>query len=125
MTATCHFEPIQRRHREPALVRSIAAIVLNGMRKFARAMKNRRNARMLAGMDDRMLADIGLTRSDLRDAYAEPLWRDPTDMLAGRAREKRCNRPTSVAALQVSAPGIVPDNGFGRPHTNRPARQAI
>ena len=48
--------------------------------------------RMLAGMDDRMLADIGLTRSDLRDAYAEPLWRDPTDVLAGRARDKRIHR---------------------------------
>lgn len=125
MTATCQFQPIQRRRHEPALVRAITAVALNGMRKLARALKNRRNARMLAGMDDRMLADIGLTRSDLRDAYAEPLWRDPTDVLAGRAREKRCNRPNDVAAFHLHAPGIVPENGFSRPRTDRPARQAI
>lgn len=124
MTATCHVQPIQRR-REPTLVRAIAAMVLTGMRKFARALKHRRNASMLTGMDDRMLADIGLTRSDLRDAYAEPLWRDPTDVLASRVREKRFNRPNGVAALHVSAPGIVPENGFSRPRTNRPARHAI
>ena len=62
----------------------------------ARVLKNRRDAGMLAGMDDRMLADIGLTRSDLRDAYAQPLWRDPTDMLAGRARERRSNRANGL-----------------------------
>jgi uncharacterized protein YjiS (DUF1127 family) len=125
MTATCHFQPLQRRRREPTLVRSIVAIVLTGMRKFARALKHRRNAGILAGMDDRMLADIGLTRSDLRDAYAEPLWRDPTDVLAGRVREKRYSRPNGVAALHVPAPGIVPEDGFSRPRTDRPARQAI
>jgi uncharacterized protein YjiS (DUF1127 family) len=108
MAATCDFQPI-RAHREPALVRSAYAIVLNGMRKLARALKNRRRAGMLAGMDDRMLADIGLTRSDLRDAYAEPLWRDPTDMLAGRARDKQRHRRTSLGAQQVNAPSIAPD----------------
>ena len=35
-----------------------------------------------------MLADIGLTRTDLCDAYAEPLWREPTSMLARRAAER-------------------------------------
>jgi hypothetical protein len=40
----------------------------------------------LADLDDRMLADIGLTRTDLRDACSEPLWRDPTSMLARRGR---------------------------------------
>ena len=32
--------------------------------------------------NDRMLSDIGLTRGDVADAYAEPLWRDPTALLA-------------------------------------------
>jgi hypothetical protein len=40
-----------------------------------------------------MLADIGLNRSDLRDAYAEPPWRDPSDVLARRAAERRLSRP--------------------------------
>ena len=55
------------------------------LRSFGRAIKNRRAATVLAGLDDRMLADIGITRSDLRDAYSEPLWHDPTDVLVGRA----------------------------------------
>ena len=39
-----------------------------------------------------MLADIGLTRGDLRDAFAEPPWRDPSDVLARRAAERRVSR---------------------------------
>lgn len=115
MTAICTSQPIQRRHREHALVRAAFAIALNGMRKFARLLKNRRNARMMAGMDDRMLADIGLTRSDLRDAYAQPLWRDPTDVLAGRARDKRVHRRGRVDALPIEAPSIAPDASLVAP----------
>ena len=50
------------------------------------AIKHRRDLVHLTDFDDRMLADIGLTRSDLYDAYSEPLWRDPTSLLARRAR---------------------------------------
>lgn len=124
MTAACSFQETHRR-REPALVRSVMALVLTGMRKFARALKNRRQAGMLARLDDRMLADIGLNRSDLRDAYAEPLWRDPTDKLATRAREKRCNRRSGVRAAPVPAPGLVPEDGFFRPRTDRAARHIV
>jgi hypothetical protein len=46
---------------------------------------------MLANMDRRELADIGLNRSDVRDASALPLDRDPTELLARRARERRRN----------------------------------
>jgi hypothetical protein len=45
--------------------------------------------RTLAAMDRRELADIGLNTSDVRDAFALPLDRDPTDFLARRARERR------------------------------------
>ena len=65
----------------------------------------------LAALDDRMLADIGLTRSDLRDAYAEPPWRDPSDVLARRAAERRVGRyqPASgrVAEAQPSPPVVA------------------
>ncbi len=118
MSAISSSEPIQRRRSEPAVVRVAFAIALNGMRKLARLLKHRRDARMLAGMDDRMLGDIGLTRSDLRDAYAQPLWRDPTDVLAGRARDKRLNRRGRVdvltgEVLPVEAPSIAPDAPVG------------
>lgn len=43
----------------------------------------------LGGMDRRELADIGLTRTDLRDASALALDCDPTALLAGRAGERR------------------------------------
>jgi uncharacterized protein YjiS (DUF1127 family) len=66
---------------------TIAALSLRAWRLII-AMKHRRRLANLAGLDDRMLADIGLTRRDLHDAHAEPLWRDPTMMLACRAAEK-------------------------------------
>ena len=113
MSAISSSEPIQTRRREPAMVRVAFAIALNGMRKLARLLKHRRNARMLAGMDDRMLADIGLTRSDLRDAYAQPLWRDPTDVLAGRARDKRINRRGRLDVRPSPSPSIAPAEPVG------------
>jgi uncharacterized protein YjiS (DUF1127 family) len=43
----------------------------------------------LANMDRRELADIGLNPSDVRDASALPLDRDPTVLLARRAYDRR------------------------------------
>ena len=86
MAATYKLTPAQT---SPSVFASAVAVLVTGLKAISRALKNRRDAGLLATMDDRMLADIGLTRSDLRDAYAEPLWRDPTDMLAGRVSEKR------------------------------------
>jgi uncharacterized protein YjiS (DUF1127 family) len=122
MAATVHFS---RAGHLPSAFGYLVAAAKAGVRKFSRTVKNRRRARMLAGMDDRMLADIGLNRSDLRDAYAQPLWRDPTDMLAGRVREKQFNRRGSIDVSLIVAPGIVPEDGFRRPRTDRPARHTI
>jgi hypothetical protein len=44
--------------------------------------------RQLAGMNDRELADIRLTRQDLRDASALALDEDPTRILAMRSKER-------------------------------------
>lgn len=76
--------------------------VLNRTAGIARAIRNRRAANMLAGLDDHMLADIGITRSDLRDAYSEPLWHDPTDVLVDRANERRLTRRSSALATPAS-----------------------
>jgi uncharacterized protein YjiS (DUF1127 family) len=48
----------------------------------------RATMRALANMDRRELADIGLTLSDVRDGSALPLDRDPTELLAERARDR-------------------------------------
>jgi uncharacterized protein YjiS (DUF1127 family) len=79
-----------------ARVRRWLATGGEGLARLRRSLKNRRAASSLAGLDDHMLADIGLTRSDLRDAYSEPLWHDPTDVLAGRAAERRLRRRRSA-----------------------------
>ena len=70
----------------------LAGRARRGLKQIAEKVKNRHDAMRLAEMDDRMLADIGLSRSDLRDAYALPLWRDPSDVLARRAADRRGRR---------------------------------
>lgn len=54
--------------------------------------KHRRGLATLATFDDRALADIGLTRSDLYDALAQRIWNDPTSMLERRRAARRDNR---------------------------------
>jgi uncharacterized protein YjiS (DUF1127 family) len=53
--------------------------------QLCKAFAHRRHVTVLSGLDDRMLRDIGLTRNDVRDAIRQPLWRDPTAVLASRA----------------------------------------
>jgi uncharacterized protein YjiS (DUF1127 family) len=98
-------------------VRALSALagrIGQGLKQLADRMKNRRDAFRLADLDDRMLADIGLTRGDVRDAFSEPVWRDPTAILVSRAQERRINRRGRSAALapkSFDAPSIVPAPG--------------
>jgi uncharacterized protein YjiS (DUF1127 family) len=66
-----------------------AAVLTRGWRGFVAGIKHRRALSRLADLDDHMLADIGLTRSDLYVAYCEPLWRDPTSILERRISDRR------------------------------------
>ena len=54
-------------------------------RQLCTALKHRRGIATLADQDDYLLTDIGLTRNDVRDAMAEPFWRDPSETLWRRA----------------------------------------
>jgi uncharacterized protein YjiS (DUF1127 family) len=99
---------------------SLLALVTRWLKELARARRHRREANSLAGLDRRMLADIGITRADLRDAFSEPFWDDPTALLRERALERRLS--ASVRRLSVDA-GANP--AFRRPPTDRPARQAL
>ena len=65
-----------------------------------------------------MLADMGITQSDVRDAFSEPFWEDPTALLRERALERRLGR-----SLSRKVP--VADTAFRQPALNRPARQTI
>ena len=99
------------------LVNAVAGSVGNGVRSLLQTIKNRRDATILAGMDEHMLADIGLTRGDVRDAFSEPVWRDPTAVLVSRAHERRINRRRLKIGLtekSFEAPSIVPAPGVTR-----------
>jgi uncharacterized protein YjiS (DUF1127 family) len=109
----------------PAFFTAVVSRLAGYFRNLALALKNRRDAAMLAGMDDRMLRDIGLNRSDLRDAYAEPLWRDPTDVLAARVKDRRRSRPGVDRKVSFASPSLVPHDGFTVPNTNRPSRHTV
>jgi uncharacterized protein YjiS (DUF1127 family) len=97
---------------------ALVALVTHWLKQLARARRNRREAKALAGLDRHMLADIGITRADLRDAFSEPFWEDPTALLRERAIERRLSMPRALRAGEV-------ENGFCRPATDRPAHQAI
>jgi uncharacterized protein YjiS (DUF1127 family) len=74
------------------------------LKQLAKHIRNRRDASRLAALDDRMLADVGLNRSDLRDAFAELPWRDPSEVLARRAAERRSGRRLVAPPMQCYPP---------------------
>lgn len=98
----------------------LLAVVTHWLKQISRARRNRRDSAILAGLDRRMLADIGISRSDVRDAFSEPFWEDPTTLLRERALERRWNRTLMRTEI---AKRVEP--GFRRPATDRPSRQAV
>ena len=60
---------------------------------LSRALRHRGEIRHLAEFDDRLLKDIGLTRSDVSCALSEPLLRNPSWVLVRSAeRHSRSER---------------------------------
>jgi uncharacterized protein YjiS (DUF1127 family) len=105
---------------------AVMGAVTSAGRRIARAYQNRAQATVLARLDDRMLADIGISRSDVRDAFAEPLWQDPTALLRARALERRLSRQQISLGLQsLPAPPLAPADAFQRPPADRPARFTV
>lgn len=73
---------------------SVSALVATTIRGVATAlqarwsvMRNRRRMKSLEDFDDHLLADIGLTRQDLRAARTLPSHLDPTLRLAAIVRD--------------------------------------
>lgn len=97
---------------------ALVALVTYWLKQIARVRRHRREAHVLASLDRHMLADIGITRADLRDAFSEPFWDDPTALLRERAIERRLGFPRAPRRAVV-------EHGFRRPPTDRPARQAM
>lgn len=95
------------------------------LKEIADRVKNRRDAFRLADLDDRMLADIGLNRSDLRDAYAGPLWRDPSELLARRVVERRAGHRRTAPARVSQAVLFKARLTLNYPPANRSERHPV
>jgi uncharacterized protein YjiS (DUF1127 family) len=86
-------------------------------------MKHRKGLAALANFDDRALADIGLTRSDLYDALAQRVWDDPTSMLECRRTARRdLTRGAPKEASSRHVPEMLGVAALTPPPTSRPAR---
>jgi uncharacterized protein YjiS (DUF1127 family) len=63
-------------------------MLARAIRRFVGAIRHRRELSRLAELDDHMLADLGLKRSDVERARLEPSWRDATSVLERRVGER-------------------------------------
>jgi uncharacterized protein YjiS (DUF1127 family) len=122
MTANYSVLPISAEVGQRGRFLTVVSFAFHAMKRFARAYRHRREVMALAAVDRYLLSDIGITRSDLHDAFSEPLWEDPTALLRERALERRLNR--TLMRGELTDPTDV-EPGFRRPPTDRPARQAV
>jgi uncharacterized protein YjiS (DUF1127 family) len=111
------------------MLAALAAMARFVAKRFAAARRHRRDMAVLAGLDERTLADMGLTRADVRDALSQPLWRDPTAVLAERRRERDGRDYRAIFTQLVrerNSPPIAPGaDTFRYPPTDRPARLTL
>jgi uncharacterized protein YjiS (DUF1127 family) len=95
-----------------ALVRvfaSLLAFVTRWLKELLESRRHRREANALVGLDRRMLADIGITSADVRDAFSEPFWEDPTALLRERALERRLNHAVRRAEFDFGGRRALSD----------------
>lgn len=85
----------------PALLRA-ARGGLRRLAGIARALRNRWAVAELAGLDDRALRDMGITRVEVRSALARPLAVDPSTALLVRRVEERA-RARALAIVRDAA----------------------
>ena len=109
--------------RLAATLTSAALSVVAVVRRQVEIVRNWREARRgyaaLCEMDERTLSDLGLTRSDLRDATAVSTGRDPVTLLSLRRNERR--EPRTILR-EVEAPSIA-NEALGARHPARPSVQ--
>src|ERR1043165_632865 len=66
------------------LVVEVIRMLAHRLRKLPTALAHRDQLRRLAGNQDYLLADVGLTRDDIDTALSAPFWRDPSAELVHR-----------------------------------------
>ena len=79
-----------------------AAQLLQQVRAVLGAIEDRRAVLHLAEADDRFLKDIGLLRSDVDGALAEPFYRKSSVLLV-RSAERRARAEAAAPACATSA----------------------
>lgn len=89
------------------------------------ALRHRNEAVMLVRADDHLLRDLGLSRSDVRDAFSGPPWEDPTVLLRARALERRLGRHQVAHGLSLATIPLPTEDAFRRPPVNRPPRLTL
>jgi len=78
--------------------------VLRQVGRLWRALTHRREVRQLLELTDRELQDIGLVRSDVIGALAEPMAADPSTVLLVRSVERRSRlRAVAPASRRLTA----------------------
>ena len=93
-----------------------------------RVASARATLRALGQMERHELADIGLSRCDLRDASALPLDRDPGGLLAARARERQANAlaaPPTAWDTDCADPPCEPRRNPPLPGSRRGSPRAV
>lgn len=76
----------------PADPAALFAKISAAIGAFLVSLSRRKAIFELGRLDDRMLADMGLTRADLHEASRWSMWGDPSDRLAQVAEERRAKR---------------------------------
>jgi uncharacterized protein YjiS (DUF1127 family) len=91
----------------PSLLAGAARAVFDPIARLARAISDRQDVKRLMELDDRALKDIGLTRSDVDGALAEPLFRNPSAVLV-RSVERRSRADAGVVPAKRPTRPVVP-----------------
>ncbi len=88
---TFHFDRTRLSATAPGF-RVAARRGIERVKAFGASLVRRKAIQDLGRLDDRMLADVGLTRGDLQAAARWSLWGDQTDRLSAAAEERRAAR---------------------------------
>jgi uncharacterized protein YjiS (DUF1127 family) len=83
---------------------SVTRRALPPVKAILRGLSNRRAVNQLLTCDDRMLKDIGLTRSEVAGVLGVPLFHDPSVLLARSVEWRRRGRPAVTASKAPTAP---------------------
>lgn len=83
------------------LIENVARGVLRQIGALSQALANRRAVRHLAEFDDRMLKDIGLSRSEVEGALLSALLQDPSIQLARHPSDGTCATPRAANGRPV------------------------